>query len=172
MIDKEILVTEYRSLVYHLISRTVYDRGIHEELFQEVFLQIFKGIPSFKGKSRLSTWIASVTLNTCFNYIRKSTRQRKLSMHEWLLEMEEVPAETHSPLTRLETEDCSRRIEAALNQLPNKYKMPLILFYFENYSYREISKILKCPMGTVKTNLYRGLKELRRYLGGDKNELL
>lgn len=170
--DKEILVTEYRSLVYHLISRTVYDRSIHEELFQEVFLQIFKGISSFKGKSRLSTWIASVTLNTCFNFIRKSTRLQKLSMREWLLRLEEVPAENCSPEIRMETEDRSHRVGAALNQLPNKYKIPLILFYFENYTYREIAGILRCPMGTVKTNLYRGLKELRKCLGGDKNEVL
>ena len=172
MINRDTLVVDYKSLVYHLISRTVYDRSVHDELFQEVFLQIYKGIAHFRGKSRLSTWIASVTLNTCFTHIKKATRRNTLSLEQWLEETGGIASELSSPQDSSEEEDSGRKIEDALNRLANKYKVPLVLYYFENYSYREIAGILKCPLGTVKSNLYRGLKELRLRLGGDINEFL
>ena len=126
----------------------------------------------FRGRSRLSTWIASVTLNTCFNHIKKSSRLQSLSLEQWLGQAENIPAGTCSPQLGSEREDCGQKLEAALNRLANKYKIPLVLFYYENYTYSEISDIMDCPLGTVKSNLFRGLKELRKLLGGDFNEFL
>lgn len=166
------LVADYKNLVYHLIYRTVFDRDAHDELFQEVFLQIFKGLNGFKGRSRLSTWVAAVTLNTCFNHIRKSSGSNTRSLEQWLVQGGEVPTRSTSPQTLAETEDSGIKIDAALNRLANNYKIPLVLFYFENYTYKQIADVLKCPLGTVKSNLFRGLKELRRMLGGNINEFL
>lgn len=170
--DVDTLLVDYKSLVYHLIYRTVYDRNVHDELFQEVFLQIFKGITGFKGKSRLSTWIASVTLHTCFNHIKKIGKHQTLSLDQWLEEGGEVDTESCSAQHWSEMEEAGRKIEAALDQLTNKYKVPLVLFYIEHYTYKEIAAVLGCPVGTVKANLFRGLKELRKRLGGDIHEFM
>ncbi len=64
------------------------------------------------------------------------------------------------------------RLDGAINQLPPKYRMPVMLFYMEHLSYREIAECLAMPVGTVKTNLYRGLRKLRDILGGDIHDHL
>lgn len=169
----DVVLQQHKNLVYHLITRTVHDHSAHEDLFQEVFLQIFKSLSRFEGRSKLSTWISKLTFNTCFNYIRKQNNGGiDYPLSQWLEERGDIAAADVLPSDDCEKKDIKNRINVAMEGLKNKYKLPLILFYFEHFSYQQIAEVLEMPIGTVKSNIFRGLKYLKKIMGGNKDEFL
>lgn len=172
-VDTNQLIDDHKNLVYHVIHRTVRDRESHEEIFQEVFLNVLESMPRFEGRSKLSTWIASIAVHTCYKFIQKAGKQEKFfSFVDWLEAVPE-PGVTSNPQENLERNDTRRRLERHLGALSPKYALPISLFYMEGMTYQEIAKILELPMGTVKSHLFRGLKELRKRIeGGEYGHLL
>lgn len=171
--DTDRLVEDHKDLVYHLIHRTVPDRSAHEEVFQEVFLNVLESLPRFEGRSKLSTWIASIAVHTCYKHVRKARdRERVGSFGDWL-EGRPEPGAPPGLQEDLERSDVRRRLERHVGELAPKYALPVTLFYLEGMSYREIAEILEIPLGTVKSHLFRGLKELRKRIeGGEDGSLL
>lgn len=167
-VDTDQLVEDHKNLVYHLIRRTVRDRAAHEELFQEVFLNVLGSLSRFEGRCKLSTWIAAITVHTCYKFIQKAgARERTESFDAWLERRPEpcVNADLEENLLR---RDLRERLERHLAELAPKYALPVTLFYFGGLSYQEIAEILGVPLGTVKSHLFRGLGELRKRIeGGD-----
>lgn len=172
-VDGDRLVEDHKNLVYHLIRRVVRDRTAHEEIFQEVFLNVLEGLPRFRGGSKLSTWVAAIAVHTCYKFIQKaSTRQRVESFGDWLEQWPE-PSVPSNLQECLEQRDIRQRLERHLGELAPKYALPLTLFYFERMSYQQIAEVLGVPLGTVKSHLFRGLRELRRRIeGGDDESVL
>jgi RNA polymerase sigma factor (sigma-70 family) len=172
-VDTDRLVEDHKNLVYHLIHRTVRDREAHEEIFQEVFLNVLESLPRFEGRSKLSTWIASIAVHTCYRFVQKAReRERVESFGDWL-EGRPEPGVPSGLQEDLELSDVRRRLGRHVGQLAPKYALPVILFYLEGMSYREIAEILEIPLGTVKSHLFRGLKELRKSIeGGGDGSLL
>jgi RNA polymerase sigma-70 factor (ECF subfamily) len=168
-VDTDRLVEDHKDLVYHLIHRTVRDRTAHEEVFQEVFLNVLESLPRFEGRSKLSTWIASVAIHTCYKFIhRAGRRERAASFGDWL-EGGSEPSVPSGLQEDLERTDVRRRLERHLGELAPKHALPITLFYLEGMSYQEIAAILEVPLGTLKCRLFRGLRELRKRIegGGD-----
>jgi RNA polymerase sigma factor (sigma-70 family) len=168
-VDTDRLVEDHKNLVYHVIHRTVRDRAAHEEIFQEVFLNVLESLPRFEGRSKLSTWIASIAVHTCYKFVQKAReRERVGSFGDWL-EGRPEPGVPPDVQESLEKDGIKRRLEWHLAKLPRKHALPVTLFYLEGMSYREIAEILGIPLGTVKSHLFRGLKELRKSIegGGD-----
>lgn len=169
--NMRVIVSEHKDLVYHVIHRMLMDRNQHEEMFQEVFLNVLQGLPGFRGDSKLSTWVYSVAVRTCLNHLKKQGRVREDSLDR---KLEETGWEPVDEIQKDLAESRLRRrdLDAVLNELPLKYRLPLTLFYIEGRSYREICQILDLKEGTVKTNLYRGLRAMRRLLGGNLDDHL
>ena len=170
--DTDRLVEDHKNLVYHLIHRTVRDAAAHEEIFQEVFLSVFESLPRFEGRSKLSTWIASITIHTCYKFIGGAGKRARFeSFGDWLERVPDpgVPSDLQKELER---SDARRRLERHLEELPPKFALPVTLFSLEGMSYREIAEALAVPLGTVKSHLFRGLRELRnRIEGGEDGRL-
>lgn len=167
--DTDRLVEDHKKLVYHVIHRTVRDRAAHEEIFQEVFLNVLESLPRFEGRSKLSTWIAAIAVHTCYKFVQKARERERLgSFGDWL-EGRPEPGVPPDVQESLEKDGIKRRLEWHLAKLPRKHALPVTLFYLEGMSYREIAEILEIPLGTVKSHLFRGLKELRKSIegGGD-----
>lgn len=172
-IDTDALVDDYARLVYHLIHRIVHDLAAHDDLFQEVFLRILGNIERFEGRSKLSTWIASITIRTCYHYVRSRRRTATQYSFERFLEGGgDIASEVDTDPGAIDAGRTADRIERALDRLPMKYRLPIIMFYFEEQRYREIAAALEVPVGTVKTNLYRGLRALKEELKHEREELL
>ncbi|MBN1940200.1 MAG: RNA polymerase sigma factor [Candidatus Aminicenantes bacterium] len=167
-IDPDRLMEDHKNLVFHLIARFIPETSLREDIFQDVFLNVFRSLPTFAGKSKLSTWIASVAVNTCYSHIRKIVRDRKTSSLEaWMEEGDETPVAIRSSPDEAGRGESRGTLEARLDRLPPKYKVPIQLFYFEGFAYEDIAETLNIPVGTVKTHLFRGLKRLREEMQGD-----
>jgi RNA polymerase sigma-70 factor (ECF subfamily) len=171
LLDRDTLVEDHKNLVYHVIRRMVYDETAHDDLFQDAFINIFTSLGKFEGRSKLATWIYSITTNICLNHLRKRMRVKHYSLEEWLASEPGNPSLHVKGNAHVEP-GTAAILERALQSLPPRYRMPISLYYIENMSYREIAECLQIPVGTVKTNLYRGLRLMRGILGGNLNDFL
>ena len=149
------LVDRYKTLVFALIARTVQDRSRAEDLSQEVFLRIHRGLPYFRGEARLSTWIYRIVANVC----AQPPAAAAVSISH------DGSAERATAVDRhfgdLELRD---RLEKAIARLAPHYRLLIAAHYLDGVQYEDLAEALMLPLGTVKTHLFRAKQQLRRLL--------
>ena len=159
----KLLVENNKNLVWHIIiSMTGYNPDC-EDLFQEVFLQVFKGIKGFRADARVSTWIGSITHHICVDYLRRKKRETDYQN----LAVYQNPDEEMLPdisWKQTENENLNQVILAAIARLPADFRTVITLYHLDERSYREIAEITGMPDGTVKSYISRGRNLLRKTL--------
>jgi len=157
----EELVNQYKNLVFALIARSVPDRSRAEDLAQDVFLRIHRGLPYFRGDARLSTWIYRIVINVC-------TQDKGAARPAVSLDDPNARVPVASTVDRgfgdLELRD---RLEKAIQQLPAQYRLLIAAHYLEGVQYEDLALAMNLPLGTVKTQLHRAKRQLRQLLEGD-----
>src|SRR2546423_4552115 len=154
----EEFVDQFKNLVFALIARTVPDRSRAEDLAQDVFLRIHRGLPYFRGDARLSTWIFRIVVNVC---TQDRTRTRSsVSLDDPDSRMP-PPAQIDRRFTDFELRD---RLEKAIQQLPAQYQVLIASHYLEGVQYEDLALAMSLPLGTVKTQLHRAKRQLRQIL--------
>ena len=154
------LVERYKHLVYGLVYRMVPDRSQVDDLAQDVFLKVHRGLPYFRGDARLSTWIYRIVQNVCLQV--RARRPREAS-----LDQEDAAGRRHDPaapdgtFADLELRD---RLDKAIAQLPEPQRFLIAAHYLDGVQYEALAESLSIPLGTVKTHLYRAKKRLRELL--------
>jgi RNA polymerase sigma-70 factor (ECF subfamily) len=154
------LVDAHYDALYRFLWRLTASPEAAADLTQEVFVRALARLGSFDGRARFSTWLQVVAVN-----LWKNTRRRSLP-EPWLLP-EELPAAGREPsceqeaLARLER----REVWQAVERLPAMQRLAILLFYYEEMSYREIAALCNCPVGTVGSWIHHGIRALRRTLG-------
>jgi RNA polymerase sigma-70 factor, ECF subfamily len=161
------LVDRHKDLVYGLVYRMVADRSAVDDLAQDVFLKIHRGLPYFRGEARLSTWIFRIVQNVC---VQARTRRpievpiaRDGEEENARLAVRE-PGSADKTFAELELRD---RLEKAIAQLPENYQLLISAHYLEGIQYEALAEALDIPIGTVKTHLHRAKRRLRELLGPD-----
>jgi RNA polymerase sigma-70 factor (ECF subfamily) len=154
----------FSPMVYNLCLRLGGDPTLAQDLSQEVFLRVFKGLPRYRGSSSLKTWIYSIALNHC----RGRLGRRGMELEDWDTQRwSRGPADPAlSPEEDLLARDGERRISAALLALPVKFREAVVLRDLEGLSYEEIAAVLRVRTGTVRSRIARGRERLRVLLGG------
>ena len=175
------LITRYHQPIYSLLARTVRDPADAADLTQDVFVKVFRGIGSFHGESSLRTWIYRIALHEGLNQRRWWRRHKQ---QEVTIEMETVDGENgeparlkemlvdpgESPYEMATHSEARERVEAALRQVPEPFRMTLILRDIEGFVYEEVAEMLGVNLGTVKSRLVRGRACLRQLLLADDAE--
>jgi RNA polymerase sigma-70 factor (ECF subfamily) len=152
------LVDRHKDLVFALIARTIQDRSRAEDLAQEVFLRIHRGLPYFRGEARLSTWIYRIVANVC---LQDQQRPPVLSLDDQRSAVRVAPAAADRQFGDLELRD---RLEKAIARLPPQYRLLIAAHYLDGVHYEDLAEALHLPLGTVKTQLHRAKQQLRRLL--------
>jgi RNA polymerase sigma-70 factor (ECF subfamily) len=157
------LLERYKNKVFRLAFSILHNETRAGDATQDVLVKIWKGLPTYHGGASLSTWIYTITRNTCLTELKRRGRHPTLSLEE--PEMENaagwIPAlQCADPTPGLETE-----VEILLAKLPENYRQVVTLFYLEQKAYQEVALMLGLPLGTVKTLLFRAKKELLRIHG-------
>ena len=153
------LVERYKDLVFALIARTVQDRSRTDDLAQEVFLRIHRGLPYFRGEARLSTWIYRIVANACLQ--ERAPGPVSVSIDDGRIGARIAPAAADPRFADLELRD---RLEKAIGKLPANYRLLIAAHYLEGVQYEELAEALHVPLGTIKNRLYRAKQQLRRLL--------
>lgn len=152
------LVDQYKDLVFAVIARSVQDRGRAEDLAQEVFLRIYRGLPYFRGEARLSTWIYRIIANVC---MRAPTRAPVPISLDDERSAPITPSSADRQFADIELRD---RLEKAIARLPDRQRLLIAAHYLQGVQYEDLAEALGLPLGTVKTHLYRAKRQLRRLL--------
>lgn len=149
------LVDRHKDLVFALIARTVQDRTRAEDLAQDVFLRVHRGLPYFRGEARLSTWIYRIVANVC---VQEHARPAAVAFDD---ASRPSPGGADRQFDDLELRD---RLEKAIARLPANYRLVIAAHYLQGMRYEDLAEALELPLGTVKTQLHRAKQQLRRLL--------
>lgn len=153
------LVDQYKGLVVGLIGRSVTNRPRAEELAQEVFLKVHKGLPYFRGEAKLSTWIYRIVINVL---AQLRPELATTSLDEDREDRPKIePATEDRSFGELVMKD---RLQKAIERLPVPYQVLINGHYLEGLRYEDLAAALDMPMGTVKTHLHRAKRRLRHLL--------
>lgn len=165
----EQLVLTYQDRVYSHCMYLAGDPDDAQDLAQDVFIQAFRGLQSFRQESDFGTWLHRIAVNQWINHCRRNRRIVTFSMDEPFPSrdsdlLRELAATGEGPLEKVERQEINVQIQRALNRLPEEYRLALVLREIEGYHYEEIAALLGCSLGTVKSRINRGRKALKREL--------
>jgi RNA polymerase sigma-70 factor (ECF subfamily) len=163
------LVQLYARMVGTVIWRATGDENIVEDLAQETFLRVFRALPYFDGRARLSTWIYTIAHRIAIDHLRKVGRWREESLSAGEDDrqthfVEEPVSDELDPEAAFSREESERLIQEALSQMPVKYRLPVVYASIDGLDYPSIAIMLGVPVGTVKTLVFRGKRMLKEYI--------
>jgi len=159
-----ILVQRHKEKVRNIIYLTVNNSDLVDDIAQEVFITVYKNLKNFRFESQFTTWLYRVTVNKCKDHLRK-INVRKIFVP--VNETEDYSGENFS----VESNNISEIVMNAVNKLPVKLRIPLILKDIEGFSYQEIAESVQCEIGTVKSRIFRAREGLKKILGPIESEL-
>jgi len=160
------LVRRYQDPVYGMAARFIGAGADAEDVAQEVFLKVFRGLAGFKGEAKFSTWLYRVTFNLCADWLRRNRKPgRRTAGIDEAGEVHDDRVDLEGSL--LESEE-KARVNRALDALDERYRSVIVLLYYQKLPYEEIATILGVPVKTVETRLYRARKMLRKALGEEE----
>lgn len=152
------LVNRYKDMVFTLSLKMVNNKEEAEEIAQDTFIKVFNSLHKFKGDSKFSTWIYRITYNTCLDRIRKNKKEKTVSYIEDFSEHQTKAIETI--FDSIDENERNKAIEDCLKELPPEDAFILILYYFDDKSIDEISKVINASVDNIKVKLFRIRKKV------------
>lgn len=155
------IVERYRQAVFAVAWRMTYEASRAEDFTQEVFLRLWRKLDQFDTTRPLGPWLMTLATRTCINLVKKK-RLPTVSIHgepdeaDW----REPPDEAPRADEVVEKAEMLERLEAAIAELPETYRVAVTLRHVHGLSYKEIARALACPLGTVKVRLHRARERL------------
>lgn len=164
----DLLVRKYQHRVLKLVGRFVNDAAEAEDVAQEAFLKAYRALPSFRGESAFYTWLYRIAINTAKNALM-SNRRRPVDFDLDLQDPEQFERQARlkdgdTPEGVLLTDEIRRTVEAAMEQLPDDLRTAIVLRELEGLSYEEIAEAMDCPVGTVRSRIFRAREAIDRKL--------
>jgi RNA polymerase sigma-70 factor, ECF subfamily len=155
----DILVLRYQHKIVQLVNRYVKDNSEAQDVAQEAFIKAYRALGSFRGESAFYTWLYRIAINTAKNYL--VSRSRRSS--DYQVDVQDAEAIENAPqLQGLETpehnllgEEIVKTIQTAIENLPEEMRVAIMLREFEGMSYEEIAEAMDCPVGTVRSRIFR-----------------
>jgi RNA polymerase sigma-70 factor (ECF subfamily) len=166
------LLGRYQRPVFSLIYRMIRDREQSEDLTQETFVRVFNNIGRYDPAYKFSSWIFKIATNLTIDWMRKKEPQTvSIDGSRYAVTPDEIEATTitveskdETPEELLVARELGAEIEVAIGRLRPEYRTAILLRHIEDRAYEEIAQIMALPLGTVKTYIHRGRKELQEML--------
>ena len=174
----ELLVMKYQRKLGRLLSRMVRDPGEVEDVTQEAFIKAYRALPNFRGESAFYTWLDRIAINTAKNYLVAQGRRAPTTTEFDNEDAEsfddaEGLRDTATPENLLMGREVAATVNRAVEALPDDLRTAITLREIEGLSYEEIAGVMNCPIGTVRSRIFRAREaiavELRPLLGTDEN---
>ncbi|MEO6918844.1 MAG: RNA polymerase sigma factor RpoE [Collimonas sp.] len=170
----ELLVIKYQRKLMRLVSRLVRDQAEAEDVVQEAFIKAYRALPQFRGDSAFYTWLYRIGINTAKNYLVTQGRRAPTSTEANSEEAEtfddgEQLRDINTPESLLATKQIAQTVNTAMEALPAELRTAITLREIEGLSYDEIAEAMGCPIGTVRSRIFRAREaiadKLRPLLG-------
>ena len=163
---EKLLLSEEDKL-FHLILKMTMDFEDAKDILQETFLLAIKYLDRFKEESQFSTWIYRIAVNKTLNYLKRKKRERNIVINDCCRKMYDIKGLDNDIISF----ELYKKMQEAIYELPEKYRLPFIMANMENTSYSNIATILKIKKNTVKTRVFRARNMLKDALKGYLNEM-
>lgn len=165
----ELLVVKYQRKLGRLLSRFVRDPAEVEDVTQEAFIKAYRALPSFRGDSAFYTWLYRIGINTAKNYLvalgrRAPTTTGFDNMEAEGFEDAEQLRDSNTPESELEGKEIAATVNRAMDALPPDLRTAITLREIEGLSYEEIASAMNCPVGTVRSRIFRAREAIDRNL--------
>ncbi|AKU24598.1 RNA polymerase sigma factor RpoE [Massilia sp. NR 4-1] len=155
----DMLVARHQRRLMRLISRILRDQNEAEDVVQESFIKAYRGLRHFRGDSAFYTWLYRIGINTAKNFLLSQGRRAPLAGEAALLSAENGEGEhlrdINTPESMLASKQIAATVNEAMDALPLELRTAIVLREIEGLSYEEISDIMACPIGTVRSRIFR-----------------
>ena len=164
----DVLVLRYQHKVLKLVMRYVHDAMEAEDVAQDAFIKAYKALPNFRGDSAFYTWLYRIAINTAKNAI-VSAKRRPIDYHLDLQDPEQYEVQARlndgaTPEHLVLTEEIRQIVNAAMMELPEDLRTAIVLREIDGLSYEEIAASMDCPVGTVRSRIFRAREAIDRRL--------
>jgi RNA polymerase sigma-70 factor (ECF subfamily) len=175
----ELLVMKYQRKLARLLSRMVRDPAEIEDITQESFIKAYRALPQFRGESAFYTWLYRIAVNTAKNYLVARGRRAPTTTEFNAEEAEgfddaELLRDIATPEAELQTKQIAAAVNKAVDALPEELRTAITLREIEGLSYEEIAQMMDCPIGTVRSRIFRAREaiseKIRPMLGTGKDK--
>ncbi len=166
----DVLVLKYQGRVLNIVGRFVRDRSEAQDVTQEAFIKAYRAIGSFRGDSQFYTWLYRIAVNTAKNYLASQSRRPTDQMNSADIDDPEsystpdILRNMDSPEALTLTEEMQHTIARAIKELPDDLREAISLRELEGLSYDEIAQAMSCPIGTVRSRIFRAREAISREL--------
>jgi RNA polymerase sigma-70 factor (ECF subfamily) len=174
-----LLVEKYQRKLARLLSRFIRDPAEVEDVTQEAFIKAYRALPAFRGDSAFYTWLYRIGINTAKNYLMAMGRRAPTSTEVEAEEAEgfeegEQLRDINTPESALLTNEIAETVNKTIEQLPEELRTAIQMREIEGMSYEDIAKAMDCPIGTVRSRIFRAreaiAEQLRPLLGTSKDK--
>jgi RNA polymerase sigma-70 factor (ECF subfamily) len=174
----DLLVSKYQRKIFRLLSRLIRDSAEIEDVAQEAFVKAYRALPNFRGESAFYTWLYRIAINTAKNYLVSQGRRAPTTTENEIEDAEtfddgEQLRDLNTPDSMLLTKQVAEAVNRAIDQLPEDLRTAIVLRELEGLSYEEIAESMNCPIGTVRSRIFRAreaiAQELRPILDTSKD---
>ena len=153
----DILVVKYQDRLIYSVYKFCKDLELSQDITQEAFVKAFRNIDKFRGESSFYTWIYRIAINTAKNYFSSKSRGAE-TYNEDILDtaLSDLSLNSDNPETLLAAEEMKDAVNQAFQNLPDEIRSTLSLREYDGLSYEEIAKVQNCPIGTVRSRIFKG----------------
>lgn len=165
----DLLVTKYQRKIFRLLSRLIRDQAELEDVAQEAFIKAYRALPNFRGDSAFYTWLYRIAINTAKNHLVSRGRRAPTTTEADIEEAETFDDGDHlrdlnTPESMLVTKQVGEAVNRAIDQLPEDLRTAIVLREIEGLSYEEIAESMSCPIGTVRSRIFRAREAIAQEL--------
>ena len=175
----ELLVSKYQRRLTRLLARFVKDEHEVNDVTQEALIKAYSALPNFRGESAFYTWLYRIGINTAKNFLATNGKKMVISAdvaneEGEMFDLSDQLADDHTPEAEMMNREILQTVEAAVARLPEDLRRAITLREMEGLSYEEIAQIMDCPIGTVRSRIFRAreviAKDLRPLLDTSENQ--
>lgn len=159
------LLVRHKEKVRNIIYIAINNSSAVDDIAQDVFITVYRNLKNFRFESQFTTWLYRITVNKCKDHLRKITVRRIFAPLNDANNKEEFD-------NSVEQADIKKLVRAAIEKLPAKLRIPLVLKDIEGFSYQEIAESMSCEIGTVKSRIFRARQGVKKLLKPYERELM
>jgi len=165
----DLLVSKYQRKIFRLLSRLIRDQAEVEDIAQEAFIKAYRALPNFRGDSAFYTWLYRIAINTAKNHLVSQGRRAPTTTEADIEEAETFDdgdqlRDLNTPESMLLSKQVGEAVNRAIDQLPEDLRTAIVLREIEGLSYEEIAESMSCPIGTVRSRIFRAREAIAQEL--------